>query len=148
MADRVVCRVDLHGTEEELIAVGPRIAKRLLRRALRVVGQLWVEDVKSKVPVDTGALRDSIQFKIRTNSREDGGSVTVGPTFDTTKGIKKKGSTSQSPGVYGMFVEFGVKSRQFPAQPFMRPVFDADAQKVVDLFAAKLREDLEEAVKK
>lgn len=146
MADRVTVKVDLHGTEEELIAIGPRIAKRLLRRALRVVGQLWVEDVKRNVPVDTGALRDSINFKIRTNPREDGGSVTVGPTYISGKGTKAKGS--QSPGVYGMFVEFGVKSRQYPAHPFMRPAFDADAQKVVDLFAAKLREDLEEAVKK
>lgn len=145
MADRVTCSVDLHGTEEELIAVGPRIAKRLLRRALRVVGQLWVADVKAHVPVNTGALRDSIDFKIRTNSREDGGSVTVGPTY--TSG--KTGGQSQSPGLYGMFVEFGVKSRaNYPAQPFMRPTFDATADSIIELFAAKLREDLEEAVKK
>jgi HK97 gp10 family phage protein len=149
MGDRVTCKVDLHGTEEELIAVGPRIAKRLLRRALRAVGQAWVEDVKSKVPVDTGALRESINFKIRTNPREDGGSVTVGPTFDTTKGTKKKGSSSQSPGVYGMFVEFGVKSKaDYPKQPFMRPAFDGSAERIIELFAHKLREDLEMAVKK
>jgi HK97 gp10 family phage protein len=143
MADKVVCTVDLHGLEEDLIGLGPKIAKRLFRRALTTVGQLWVEDVKSKVPVDTGALRDSIDFVVKTSPKNDYGTVTVGPTYTSPKG----NNTTESPGVYGMWVEFGLKTKQYPSQPYMRPTFDATAESVIDLFASKLREDLEEAVK-
>jgi HK97 gp10 family phage protein len=146
MADRIVCQVDLHGVEEDLLRVGPKIAKRLFRRALKAVGMAWTEEVKSRVPVDTGALRDSIDYVIKTSPKDDSGSVQVGPTYDS-KVMKKATNTSESPGVYGMFVEFGLKSKKYPRQPYMRPTFDVSADRIIQLFAENLREDLEDAVK-
>lgn len=143
MADRVVVTVDLHGIEEDLIALGPKIAKRLFRRALTSVGEVWKADVKSKVPVLSGDLRDSIDYVVKTSPKNDIGTVTVGPTYTSPKGK----NTAESPGVYGMFVELGLKTKKYPSQPYMRPVFDATAEQVIDLFALHLREDLEEAVK-
>jgi HK97 gp10 family phage protein len=141
MTDYVKCRVNLNGVEEELIALGPRIAKRLLRRSLRAVGQSMIDAIKPGVPVDSGALKDSITMKVRTNPREDAGSVIVGPEY-TSLG-------SQDPGVYAMFVEFGVKSRPgYPVRPFMRNAFDSNAQKWILEFANKLQADLANAVKK
>jgi HK97 gp10 family phage protein len=147
MPVKIECKVDLHGLEEDLLQVGPKIAKRLFRRALKAVGQAWVEAIRSKVPVDTGALRDSINYVIRTNPREDSGSVTVGPTYDKTK-LKKGDSTSQLPAVYAKFVEFGLKIKKYTFTPFMRPTFDSTAERMIELFAANLREDLEDAIKK
>lgn len=147
MADKVTVKVDLHNVEEDLITLGPRIAKRVFRRLLNTLGKLWVEDVKSHVPVLTGELRDSIDFKVVTSPKNDFASLEVGPTYDS-KASKKSGDTSQSPGVYGMFVEFGLKTKEYPKQPYMRPTFDTTAEQMVELFADGLREELEEAVKK
>jgi hypothetical protein len=153
MADKITVRVDLHGLEEELLAIGPRIAKRLLRRALRSVGRAWVDIVKSFAPTGDvvkakqgpeytpGGLKACIDFKVVTNSSETAGTVTVGPT-------NVKGGPKRSPGVYALFVEFGLKAKEFAMHPFMRPAFDGSAERIIQLFADGLREDLEEAVKK
>lgn len=153
--------VDLHGLEEDLIRLGPKVAKRLFRRALKMVGELWKEALKSKVPVGNpatakqgsdyspGALRDSIDYVISTGKGDHGGTVTVGPTYDKTaaKAAKDKGDTSTLPGVYGKFVEFGLHVKQYPFHPFMRPTFDTTAESMIEIFADGLREDLEDAVK-
>jgi HK97 gp10 family phage protein len=144
--DKVTVTVDLHGLEEDLTRLGPKIAKRLFRKALRAVGEAWVEQVKSAAPVDEGGLRDSIDYVIKTSPRDDFGVVTVGPTYDS-KNLKSGASTSESPGVYGMFVEFGLKVKKYTMHPFMRPTFDGSADRIIQLFADNLRDDLEEAVK-
>lgn len=146
MADKVVCTVDLHGVEEELIALGPRIARRLFRRALMAVGEAFKQAIKAAAPVDKGGLKDSIDYKIKLSPKSDFGSVTIGPTYDA-KAIKNSATPSESPGIYGMFVEFGLKVKKYTFHPFMRPVFDALAEKMIQLFADGLKEDLEEAVK-
>lgn len=159
MADRVTVKVDLHGLEEDLLTLAPRIAKRLFRRALRAVGEAWAEMAKSHVPVgnpltahkkdyNPGALRDSIGYQIKTSSKSDTGTVQVGPMYDSKGQAEGSNNTSQSPGVYGMFVEFGLKTTTYPKQPFMRPTFDVSAERIIQLFADNLRDDLEAAVKK
>ncbi|SNS77733.1 phage protein, HK97 gp10 family [Granulicella rosea] len=102
---------------------------------------MWVDEMKSRVPVDTGGLRDSIKAKVSSRGGKNSASakVSVGPTYDT-KTAKKNGAPSQQPGVYGMFVEFGTKDAK--ATPFMRPTFDATTDKAVEIFANVIREDL------
>lgn len=146
MPDRITCKVDLHGVEEDLLRLGPKIAKRLLRKALKAVGIVAVEAIKAHVPVDSGDLRDSIGYVIKTSGKQDSASMQIGPTYDK-KAAKAAKNTSESPGVYGMFVEFGVKSRKYKKTPYMRPTFDVSADRWVQVFAENLREDLEEAVK-
>jgi len=132
MADRVTVSVDLHGTEEALLQAGPKIAKRLFRRALKSVGEVWKTALRGKVPVDSGDLRESIDYIVKLSPKQDSGTVTVGPTYD---------------GVYGMFVEFGLQVKKYVFHPFMRPTFDATAEAVIKVFADGLREDLEDALK-
>lgn len=73
------------------------------------VGALQVQSIaKGKVPVNTGALRDSIRREVRV-SEPDRAVVAV---------------IAGGPGVHGgrpvpFFVEFG--TRRTPAKPFMRP---------------------------
>jgi len=146
MADRVTVSVDLHGTEEALLQAGPKIAKRLFRRALKSVGEVWKTALRGKVPVDSGDLRESIDYIVKLSPKQDSGTVTVGPTYDGTA-MKTSQSTTESPGVYGMFVEFGLQVKKYVFHPFMRPTFDATAEAVIKVFADGLREDLEDALK-
>jgi HK97 gp10 family phage protein len=112
---------------------------------------MWVDEVKSRVPVLEGDLKESIHSFVRTRKASDKteglptGSVTVGPAYGTPR---SDGRHSVPPAVYGMWVEFGVKSKsRYPKQPFMRPAFDATAEKAVKLFSDTLKEALEEIAK-
>jgi HK97 gp10 family phage protein len=136
--------VRLNGIEEKLEQLGPKLAKSHLRKALRDAAKIWEIEAKVRAPVDTGALRDSIQTKIRMSPRQDRGSASVGPMMGTAGAVK---DSSQDPGVYGKFVELGLKSKQYPMQPFLRPAFDSRSQQVLDKFVDVLREGLTEAAK-
>jgi HK97 gp10 family phage protein len=147
MADKlIVVGCEVKGIKElelRLRSIGPKLAKKTMRGALRAVGKFWVEDVKGRVPVDTGDLQSSIAGTVRIRRAGKGaiGTVTVGPRFDK-KSTNRPGDMSQSPGVYGQFVEFGTD--KMAAQPFLRPAFDATADRVIELFAEKMREGLAE----
>jgi hypothetical protein len=81
-------------------------------------------------------LKDSVIARVRTQKGGSAGKVSVGPGYG--------GKGSQDPGVYGMFVEFPMKKRpKYPTQPFMRPTFDATAEKAIGLFADTMKEALE-----
>jgi HK97 gp10 family phage protein len=132
---RIGVKVNLNGVDQKLKDVGPKLARRAMRKALRSVGTMWMQAIQAKVPVLTDELRDSIGVKIRTRKYGRAGSVSVGPTWGD-------GPTDESPGLYGKFVEFGTKVADYPKQPFMRPVFDATQDKAVEMFAAVLRDEL------
>jgi HK97 gp10 family phage protein len=137
--------VRLNGIEEKLRDLGPKLARKALRRAVGKVGDMWVSEMKAKVPVESGDLRDSINKKVTTSKKGNAGSATVsvGPMWDSKS--RSPGDSSQQPAVYGMILEFG--SKKMTAKPWMRPVFDATANKAVQLLADTLKEDLEDVVK-
>ena len=137
--------VDFGGIPEKLEQLGPKLARKALRRAVSKAGDLWVTEMKAKVATESGDLRDSIDKKVSSTKQGNNLSakVSVGPTYNTKS--RKPGDSSQQPGTYGLFVELGTK--KMSARPFMRPVFDATADKVVQIVADTLREDLESTVK-
>ena len=142
----VKCNVDFGGIEEKLSQLGPKLARKALRKAVSKVGDMWITEMKARVPVGpTGDLRESIDKRVTTriSGAESSARVAVGPSYD--KSQKGVGDSSQKPGVYGMFVEFGTKRSK--AEPWMRPTFDATADKAVQLLADALKEDLFEIVK-
>jgi len=141
----VTVKVDFGGIAEKLDELGPKLARKALRKGVTAVGNMWVTEMKSRVHVDSGDLRDSIAKKVTTTKKGDALSarVVVGPTYDSKNG--KPGDSSQSPGTYALFEEFGTKS--MPASPFMRPTFDSTAEKAVQLLADTLRSDLDEVVR-
>jgi HK97 gp10 family phage protein len=149
--DIVTCKVTgLKGVSEKMLSIEPKIARKLLRKSLKNVGVFWVDAVKSHVPVLLGDLRESIAAKVTTRKGrwQSGGlptgSVTVGPSYNVPRSDDKK---SVPPGVYGMFVEFGLKAKRYKKEPFMRPAFDSTGSAAVDVFANTLRSGLEEAIK-
>ena len=93
---KITCSVNLHGLEQDLKEVGPKIGRRLFRKALKSVGQLWVEDLKFRVPVDEGDLRESIaaSVTVRNKGKLTVGAVTCGPSYDKTSPRHGSGRTA------------------------------------------------------
>ena len=86
-----------------------------------------IEDrAKSLVPVDDGALRDSITTK-NAKARRQRGSA----RFERQTGVEiLTGPTGRQEGGYGAFQEFGTVN--MPANPFMRPSADFEGPAVID----------------
>jgi HK97 gp10 family phage protein len=140
----VTVKVDFGGVAEKLNELGPKLARKALRKGVGAVGDMWVTEMKARVPTDTGDLRDSIAKKVSTSKKGNdlSATVTVGPTYDTKS--RNPGDSSQQPGTYGMFVEFGTKSSH--AQPFMRNTFDNTSQKAIQILADTLKDELQDVV--
>jgi len=125
----VIVDVRLNGVEEKLNSLGPKLAKKAMRKGLKGVGAVWVQEVQIQSPVDTGRLRDHISVEIHTSGSEEQGSVEVGPA-------------DGKDGFYGRFQEFGTKNQ--PPNAFLRRAFDATADAVVEVFLETLNESIEE----
>jgi HK97 gp10 family phage protein len=133
----------LEGVEDALSQAGPKLAKRALRKALMAGGQVLVDAAKDRAPVlkdptshrQPGELRDAITMQVKLSAKEESGTVHVGPEY-------KKSEGSQSPGVYGMFVEFGSLHNPRP-EPFMRPAFDDAAPRAQEAFTEVIRDAVE-----
>jgi HK97 gp10 family phage protein len=137
--------VRLNGIEEKLRDLGPKLARKALRRAVGKVGDFWVNEAKSRAPVDTGDLRDSIAKKVTTSKKGNdlSAKVSVGPMYNSKS--RKPGDSSQNPATYALFVELGKKSKS--ATPFLRPMFDTTGDKAIEILADTLREDLDDVVR-
>jgi HK97 gp10 family phage protein len=149
---KVTVKLNLGGVNQKLLRLEPKIAQNVLGVALEAVGKMWIEAVKEKVPVLCGDLKNSIISNVWTRSRGAGkkrrisGEVEVGPAFFERTDEAHDAENSQGPGIYGMFVEFGLQTKNYPKEPFMRPAFDATTDKAINLFANTLRDSLAEVV--
>lgn len=90
-----------------MITINPAAARELLSSpeviaALRARAEEIRDRAKALAPVDTGRLRDSIDYELDTDER--------GPVARISWG---------SGAFYGQFIEFGTRRR--PARPFLRP---------------------------
>ena len=139
--------LNLNDVDQKLRDIGPKLARKGLRKALNAVKAYWVPEMKSRVPVDTGSLRDSIIGAIKTKkdrNSEVSGTLWVGPAAQAPRGDSKK---SVGPGVFAKWVEFGLKRKKYPAHPFARPTLDATGDKAVTIFSETLKSVLEEIAK-
>ena len=95
-------QIALTGADElrrNLATLEPRVAKKVIRRALRAGSKIILDRAKATSPVLTGALRNSLRVRAMTRMRKSvlGMKVVTGKGFFT-------GET-----FYGAFVEFGHK---------------------------------------
>jgi HK97 gp10 family phage protein len=136
----VKCTVDFGDIAEKLNQIGPKLARRALRKGVSKVGDMWVTEMKARVPVDNGDLQTSIDKRVTTRGKGgiSSAKVAVGPSYD--KSMKGVGKAYEQPGVYGMFVELGTKRSK--ATPYMRPTFDTTADNAVQILADVLQEEL------
>lgn len=129
----------LQGLEDALSNLGPKLARRVVRRGLTAGGQVFLDAVKELTPVakqgtpqrQPGELRDAMAMKLKLSAKEESGTVVIGAEY-------KKEDGNQSPGVYNTDVEFG--SIHGPAQPHMRPGFDRAKERALEAFVTVTRE--------
>jgi HK97 gp10 family phage protein len=135
-------------------------SRTILRRSLKDAGQIWLDDMKSRVRQGMHRFKDhSVEFgvverniKMRTSVKSDlSGKVSVG--VNTSK------SDPKSP-FWALFLEFGTALRHrgakahgkrggastgvMPRFPFARPTFEAKKQEVVDTFVEDVKKALRE----
>jgi HK97 gp10 family phage protein len=126
----------LKGLEDALTEFAPKLVKKAFRQAMKAAAQPEIDSAKRHAPIlkkpsparYPGELRDSIDVKITLKK----GSVLakIGPK-------RTKGESNQSPGAWGLMIEFGSIHNQ--PMPYLRPAFDETWQQSVDIFAETLR---------
>jgi HK97 gp10 family phage protein len=122
-----------------------------LRLALFAATKLMRDDAQQRAPVDTGRLqRNVIAFRDR-DPRSSGVTEQYGITFRRGKQGRQRRSyhttaRGEKDAFYGRFVEFGTSKA--PAQPFLRPAFEAKKMESAEMFRTKLAAAIDAAVRK
>jgi HK97 gp10 family phage protein len=126
----------LKGVEDALAEFAPKLVKKAFREAMKAAAQPEIDAAKGFAPLlkkpsparYPGELRDSIDVKISLKK----GSVLarIGPK-------RTKGESNQSPGAWGLMIEFGSIHNQ--PMPYLRPAFDQTKELSVAKFAEVLR---------
>jgi HK97 gp10 family phage protein len=99
-------------------------AAAALKEGTRECAELIVREAKARVPVDTGALKESLEITENksTKNKRSGHTVKIG------KMAKKW---------HGM-VEIGTS--KMPARPFLRPAFDDNKERIASIIIGKLKD--------
>lgn len=121
----------MHEFPEKFLAKG-------VREALNAGGLVLQQALQARAPVaedethghEPGFLRDHIAIKTTISTKNDKGSVMVGPVAKA---------------FWGMFSEFG--TRMQAALPWMRPAFEGDGPNALEAFVSKLREKFQEVTR-
>jgi HK97 gp10 family phage protein len=138
-----VVEVKISGGRElyEMLEERPkRIAKAIIRKALKRAAGIWRGEMKDRVAQgwhvwksstkgrsrEWGFLRGHIGMKLSVRGDELEGSCAVGP-------VKK--------GFWAQFLEFGRSDQA--AQPFIRPAFESRKEDVLAEFISTAQEELE-----
>lgn len=143
--------IEIQGLDElakKLDELPYKTAAKIMRPALQASGEVFRQAAAALAPVSPqaahrnavpGELRNSIIAKVRLGTDLDSNSVRIGPAHEKAKYTGKE--RTHSPGVYGMFVEYGTK--KMSAHPFMRPAFEAAKERAVEAFVQVVRDLLE-----
>ncbi len=141
--------------QKELKKLPDEISVKFVKQAMTKAVKPIVTRATAAAPVDTGRLQMLVGVSARIvkgiKGRQDRVDVRVGPLVSSKRQIanklKKKaegkiqGTVLTSGAWYGHFVEYGTTSQ--PAQPFLRPAFDAGKEEFIATFTAEVREKLD-----
>lgn len=150
----------LDGVLEKMRALGPALAKKGARTAMRKGANIVRDDAKKRVPVGdpTKHIRDEIEvrFSSRTFKRTGDVMFRVGVKGGAKKYVDDKknrrlgrvGKDYEGGGnvYYWRFVEFGTS--KMAARPFMRPALSENVDKVTNVAVVELNKALDRAAKK
>lgn len=129
---RVRLHVDgLKEAERALRDLGPKVARRVLRKAVQAGANRWLYSAQLKVPVDSGLLLSTLVAKTGTSKKKGRVSARVGMKAGDFKGES----------FYGSFLEYG--THKMEARPYLRPAFDEQRENATNIVRAKLREGIE-----
>jgi HK97 gp10 family phage protein len=151
--------------EAALRAIGKEAtARSVAEKALMIAAEPIAQKARELAPVDKGNLRESIKVAKKANygrgrkgrSRGDTVYAFVGidgsvlpPKDAKTRRNKRKTRFLQAGGgvaAYSIFKEYGTSS--MPAEPYMRPAFEAKKQAAVDAIGPALWEEIAKAARR
>jgi HK97 gp10 family phage protein len=127
-----------------------KMEKNIMRSALRAGAAVMLEEVKSRIPVASGALRDSARITTRGRKGQVSASVKVGNFQAWYAHLVEFGTRPHTirPKEQGGALQFGgtlTRSVEHPGtrgQPFMRPAADAGFTASTAAVQVKVRERL------
>ena len=161
MADRFV-DVRVEGLDEltrRFDQVPPKIAKAIMRRALKASAQVFLNAMQQEVRRRTGFLAAHLGLKIRLTRDEYGGTASVG-ALKTNYPLNMRGATLPATGdrpnrsrvtttisaaSVARFLEFG--TRKMPAFPFIRRSFEAEKSAALDTFVTAAKAGFQEGAR-
>lgn len=97
---------------------------KAVEAGLTAVGMLVEGDAKLNCPVDTGALRSDINYKVAMSEKV----VRIGTAIE-----------------YSPYVEYG--TRKMTAQPFLRPAADNNRGNIQDCFDSAVNDAIKRGIK-
>lgn len=115
---------------ENMKSLSDELRMNVKHEAIMGAANFLKGESERRVPVRTGKLKENIIIQ-KVEDSEIVTEVKVGPSRD---------------GFYGAMVEYGTKNMK--AQPYMRPAFDENEERVEKIVAEKIREGIEKAVMK
>lgn len=137
--------IDLKGfaeLETKLREFGPKVTASGIRTSAYAGASIVRGAAKTYVPVDTGALRESISVFRRRTSGPNVATYAVG-----LRDVKKrKTKTVVKAPFYGRFVELGTSKMR--ARPFLRPAIYNNVEKVIDAMKSRMAKAIETAARK
>jgi HK97 gp10 family phage protein len=134
------------------------IQGRPLRSAVSAAAKVIVDDVKARVPVgETGNLKTAVyRYRSRRNSAIGRETFFVGirqgkAQFKDTAYNRRRGRVGKSyktagEAYYWRFLEFGTAKMQ--AKPFLRPAFEANKSRAVEVIKDRLGKSIQTQAKK
>lgn len=136
--------------ERALRDLGPKVAKKVARTALRKAAKGVLDAARANVPVRERRLKRSLRVRINRDlsgndtALEAEVSVSGRLGYRPSKGRSARYNyqTGSRPDIYAKFVEFGTADT--PAQPFLRPAWDeAGGAPALDRLAKELGDGIE-----
>lgn len=159
--------VSLKAVLAELDKLPVKVEANLARGALRAAAMPMFETAMSRVPVNSGALKNTIRIssaikkktgeivvRIVAGSRVSGGGgngvkfAARGAFYAHMVEFGTAAHTIKGPVVLGGKVYQNIKHPGARPVPFMRPAFDTEDKKSVDAFAAYMVKNIEKALAK
>lgn len=132
--------------DRKLSQMEPKIAKKHMAKALRAGAKLVLQATRARVPVLTGALKQSLAVRVgkRKRGRKE---QSIQVLIDTKKvpelvTIGKDGKRY----FYPAAIEYG--TRRMAAKPFMRPAFDASKMEALNATMIALRNAIDQEATK
>lgn len=113
--------------------------RKIVRTAMRKAMKPVKERAQALVPVDSGALRDSIRQKSRTKRG-------ISRAFVSTGTREELGIPSDAKGFYPAVIEYGTRTR--PAKPYLRRALQEKRTGVLSEMAADVGRAIEREAKK
>ncbi len=142
MPTRTVTLSGFKELERALAQLPKATGKNVLRRIAKGALEPMADSAAAKAPRDEGKLAFSISVGEKRTRR-------VRTGFNKKNGIEMAmGPGNTLPGVlqYASFVEFGTIDT--PAQPYMRPAFNAGAHAALDFIKANLGSEIQKSARK